>query len=282
MEKRVPSIEQFARLWKKEENNREAERESSRLLFCCCCCLNSSRVVDRCPRESTGFLNQKGKKMSETVRSITMGFLFHVVVVVVVVSFLCVIFIFLRLSMEAAAIPQATTTRVRDIVPDQGKEEEEEERERAITERDEECRFTVFPIFMVQRIFKWNSLLGKRFFSCATVSSYQWPTCEYELREETKQRGRLMWPRLISLADDVIRAYIIGAAFLYWNIQNSAERRRRPTRDNNGSAFLQSMDYHHQKRTLLIGPVDLLQLIKRQTSFYFLSTVKETNVTRFH
>ena len=109
-------------------------------------------MVDRCPRESTGFLNQKGKKMSETVRSITMGFLFHVVVVVVV-SFLCVIFIFLRLSMEAAAIPQATTTRVRDIVPDQGKEEEEEE-ERAITERDEECRFTVFPIFMVQRIFK--------------------------------------------------------------------------------------------------------------------------------
>ena len=84
-------------------------------------------MVDRCPRESTGFLNQKGKKMSETVRSITMGFLFHVVVVVVVVSFLCVIFIFLRLSMEAAAIPQATTTRVRDIVPDQGKEEEEEE-----------------------------------------------------------------------------------------------------------------------------------------------------------
>ena len=84
-----------------------------------------------------------------------MGFLFHVVVVVVVVSFLCVIFIFLRLSMEAAAIPQATTTRVRDIVPDQGKEEEEEEEEeRAITERDEECRFTVFPIFMVQRIFK--------------------------------------------------------------------------------------------------------------------------------
>ena len=55
-----------------------------------------------------------------------MGFLFHVVVVGDV-SFLCVIFIFLRLSMEAAAIPQATTTRVRDIVPDQGKEEEEEE-----------------------------------------------------------------------------------------------------------------------------------------------------------
>ncbi len=65
--------------------------------FSVCCCLDSCRVVDRCPRESTGIVNQKGKKMTETVRSITMGFLFHVVLrpssSSFVVSF-CVLFLF--------------------------------------------------------------------------------------------------------------------------------------------------------------------------------------------